>query len=689
MNIESIINVIFPEEVIPSISFNINGSNTLDPNCKVDDLICKIIGDGVFNEDVIIDYIFSTNNQTSENTIFEAVLNEDQIAIKNPIVKLKKEIFNQANNIKLSYINKDSDVIELPFKEGSEDLNIQITDEVIKVIITFDTLIANADNLVSIKGKLDKGILKEHDIYAYLETYQGVPYEQTLSDEEYGLIKIKLPLELNPEVDTQIYYGSSEGNKVSYESIFTAKFSLDTFNVQSPISTYTIELDKASGLNNLAIEQVNIENDFVENVKYYNSINKEYTSFDKNNDIVKIVIEFKDIETISKKLIATVNLKANIQMGETQGITATFKGSQNEPFFEEKTAFDTEIIEVVDTKTKVLVEGVNQVTKELGVGNDYSVSIYKHWNRGYIYSQEDYTLDQGYKSLGGFTNTLTRPTEKYENNNQRVTITTNLPDHFDLYYMRIRDEAKDYLNKVNIYRMVNGKETLWQEIDGSLWTNNTLENNMWRINTALYENSKDALFSSHSTTDEVYEHPYFKSAWHDDVNPEYPISKVEVILDFTRLSEDEIPQMSGRHDDIIEYMGRFFKTSSKKEETVINSDDIFGITNEIKRNDTNTINSLVGYSYAEASTGVYDKTSTKVKEIEMGQNGEYLIGLSNKETFRVPYYGGHGPDVYIPTKTEHDEWLQMYDSGFFHDTLTQEFIYPNNINDDKTYHYDS
>lgn len=676
------INVVYPEEVIPNISFKVNGDIVRDK----DDIL---LGYSDYDEPVLIDYYLSTKNEKAEEVVFKADINKDGAAINNVNLILKKALFDKAENVKVEYVNEHDELMTLTYELKNEDILINVNDSVKEFIITMDSLIANDEQLISIEGTMNKGINKTHVIQAELKTYQALPYDQSLTAHAKGKIIINLPQELNPATTIDVYYGDLKSQNVSYESIFDVYFKLDTKNVQSPQSTYTIDLLEASKKGSFLIKDVVIDAEFVKEVIYEDAKGNQYTEFDEALAIQKIIIHHDNFQSEKLVEVAHLRVQASLDMGASQAFSGTFIGNQKAPFLDEKQVSAVSKVTVYDTKTTVEVKGVNQVDEKLGVGNKYSVDIYRHWNRGYTYNTQDYTLDQGYKSLGGFTTSFTRPSLNYANNDQTLTLTTKLPEHFDLYYLKIRDDAKDYLMSVNIYRMVNNEEVLWKEISASDWVYNTSENKYWRINTALYENSEEDLFKTEANSEGVYEHPYFKSAWHEDVNPKYPIVRVDVILDFTRESENHKPQMSGSNTNIIEYMGRFFKTSTAKEATSLVSEDRYGINRDQSRSASASINSLVGYPYAQSSTGAHDNTSLSQKQILMGTIGEYKASIYNKENFRVAYYGGHGPDIYTPAFSEHDEWLQMRDSGFFHDTLIYEFTYPNNPKDDAIYHYDA
>ncbi|NLW16001.1 MAG: hypothetical protein GX038_07080, partial [Erysipelothrix sp.] len=683
VEIDSTINVIFPEEVKAQLSMGINSSKVQDKNDIYQ-------GTGKYDEAVVLDYYFGTNNEAAESSVFEAVLN-NEYAIHNPEITLKKELFDSASDIKL-YIIDENDVKKLIiYTYEDEDLTIKINEKVKKVIVeTKEFKTDGESHLVSIKGPLNKGLKKTHEISASFSTYQPLPYDKVDTEKVDGLIEIELPNELKPTNQINVKYGSSKSNIVSYESIFDVDFNLNTLGVNSPKASYTIDLLTPSKKGFFEIQNITFDETYVESYIAYDIDGASYENqlpYDKT--LVKIEVKLNNFKTSAAVTLVQMQIKAQIDMGSSQDIRAVFKGNQEAPYPDDVTVNATEKVTVFDTKTSVTVKGVNQVNENLGAGNKYSVDIHRYWYYNYANNVNDYTLDQGYKSLGGFTTSMVRPTQKYANNDQTLTLSAQLPNHFDMYYLKIRDDVKDYITTVNIYRTINGKEVLWQSIDGSQWVNNTQEGNFWRINTAHKKNSGEALFSTHQDSKTVDEHPYFKDAWHEDVRPESPVTKVDVILDFNRISNDDAPQLSGETNDVIEYMGRFHTTSKKKEATPILSLDEFGLVATQERGHSHTINSLVGYPYAQTSTGAHDNTTLARKQVLMGTVGEYKASIQNMETHTDPYYRGQGPDIYTPVATEHNEWVHMRNSGFFHDTLIYEFLYPTRVSQDPVYNYQS
>lgn len=636
-----------------------------------------------------LDVLYGTNGVMSERSKLEILFNNPHV-IKSPELTISKELFMVAENVKLYVVNSQGKETSVQITSTTQDFKYKLPADITLARVETGKIKTSArmSEYVTIDGIIENGSDMVHRVDASYEVYQKAPYDKTTVAKAPGIINIELPDRLEPTHNIDVYYGNLKSNNVSYESIFDVYFRLDTKGVTSPNATYTIDLLKPSGEGYFDVQELVIREEQVVDYKVYDIDGREYTNeIPKDVIITKLVITYENFKTDGLEDIVTMKVKADIDMGSHQDIRGVFSGNQNKPFTDTVVRENTQKVTVFDTRTTVETKGVNQVDEKLGVGNKYSVDIFRHWGRGYTYSTHDYTLDQGYKSLGGFTTSLTRPTQTYANNDQTTVITTQLPEHFDMYYLKIRNQLEPYITDIKIYREVDGVEEVWQTVTGDQWVNNTQEGNFWRINTALNGNEGEALFETRDTTQDVYEHPYFKSAWHSDVRPEQPITKVEVTLNFERLSNDDAPQIGGVHTNVIEYMGRFHTTSDKKQQTENTTVDTYGVERDQTRTHNHSINSLVGFSFARTSTGAHDNTSLARKQILMGTIGEYKASIQNLETFSVAYWGGHGPDIYTPVHTEHDEWLQMRNSGFFHDTLIYEFTYPTRPSQDEVYHY--
>ena len=695
--------VIYPKEVVPRIDVTIDGKGQ---RATVP-----------YSAETTIDVLFGVNDTTAQNSTTTLELNASVEMLQEATLTVKAALFAQAENVRVSYTTLDSDApveVDLSTYTGTGDFEFTLPERVANIIIDTDAMTTNgAVNFVSISAKAGNGLLKKHEFTGHIRTYQPKPYDKEATAKVTGTIDIQLPNELLPVVDAVGVYGSTktkDTTPVGYESTFAVEYQLDTGGVNAQASEYVIDMlapTKSGALvfNKIVLQQTYLDAATDAKITFVDRAGNEqaFTAAEVAlaevmlTNIDKIVVSGADLLLQGLQTIAIVEYDANIEIGSSQNVRATFTGTPELPYVEKKSATKQNQIMVRETKTGVKVEGVNQVTQDLGVGNKYSVDIYRWWNRGYTYNTQDYTLDQGYKSLGGFTSTLTRPTAKQDNNNQRVSVDVTLPyEHFDLYYVKIRDEMKPFIQSVDLYRIVNGKEELWKTVEGSQWVDNSQEEaGYWRINTARPGMADTELFATYDSVAGVQDHPYYKDAWDADVRPEAPVSRVEVNLTFTRDSNDAVPQMAGVNDDIVEYMGRFHSSSisplqtvGAKKTTGLTSTDTFGLKRELTRSASTSINSLVGYPFAQTRTGAHDNTSLANKVITMGSVGEYLASIWNANTASWPYYNGHGPDVYTPAATEYDEWLGLYDPSSFHDELIYEFVYPASPSDDPTFHLD-
>ncbi|WP_440312718.1 SdrD B-like domain-containing protein [Leucobacter chromiireducens] len=689
--------VIYPKEVVPNIAVRIDGTAdraTVDYGAKT-----------------TIDFLFGVNGTTAANSTTTLAVNPKVERLRDAELTLRAALFAQAERVRVSVETIDGTVtrLELGSPAANGDVVVALPEHVAKVMIETDTLATDgAVNFATITAKVGAKLDRQHLINAKIRTYQPKPYDRDATREASGTIDIRLPNELVPAVDVVGIYGSQRTQKttnVGYESTFEAEYQVDTKGVNSPQASYTIDMLAPTKTGALEFSKIRLQQPFLDAITdpvitFVSASGKEQEFTDSEvaagdvalTDIAKIVISGKDLRVRGLSAVALVEYRAGIEIGSSQTLRATFTGTQEAPYEETKTARQQNQVNVRETQTAVKVEGVNQVTQPLGAGNAYSVDIYRWWNRGSTYNTQDYTLDQGYKSLGGFTTTLTRPTAASENNDQRVSVDVALPHtQFDLYYLKIREDMRPYLESVDLFRMVDGTEVLWKTVPGDAWVENSQEGaGFWRIATARPATPDSELFTTYDSVTGVSEHPYYKEAWDADVQPDSPVSRVSVHLEFSRESNDAAPQMAGTQNDVIEYMGRFHSSSVKgKQATKLTATDTFGRDRELTRTATTSINSLVAYPFAQSRTGANDNTSLANKVIPMGSAGEYLASIWNVNTANWSYYSGHGPDVYVPAATEYDEWLGMYDPASFHDKLVYEFVYPATPADDAVYNLDA
>ncbi|WP_241988934.1 SdrD B-like domain-containing protein [Leucobacter luti] len=689
--------VIYPEEVVPSIAVSIDGA-----------------GDRAtvaYGAETLLDFVFGVNGTTAATSTTTLTLNAKAEALKRAELTLRAALFAQAENVRVRIVTLDGDeeTVDLAAYSGSGDFVVALPERAAQIVIDTDALTSDgAVNFASVAATVGHGLDTKHLVTGEIRTYQPKPYDRDTTRETTGTLEIRLPNELVPAVDVVGVYGSTKTKtttNVGYESTFAAEYQLDTRGVTSPSSEYVIDMlaptkSGALAFSKLTLQQAYLDGATAPSITFVDAAGveqrfteTEVTAADVTlRNIDRIVVAGTDLSLAALSTIAIVEYRADIEIGSSQALRATFTGTQETPYVDSKSATKQNQIQVRETKTQVKVEGVNQVTQPLGAGSAYSVDIYRWWNRGSTYNTQDYTLDQGYKSLGGFTSTLTRPTASSENNDQRVSVDVALPhEQFDLYYVKIREDVRPYLDSVDLFRMVDGKEELWKTIPGDAWVENSQEGSgYWRIGTARPGTPDSELFTSYDSVAGVSDHPYYKDAWDADVRPASPVSRVAVNLEFTRESTDAAPQMAGVHDDVIEYMGRFHSSSvTGKRATTLTATDTFGTRTELTRSDSARINSLVAYPFAQSRTGANDSTSLANKVIPMGSTGEYLASIFNVNTANWSYYSGHGPDVYSPAATEYDEWLGMYDPASFHDALVYEFVYPASPDDSAVYNLDA
>lgn len=525
----------------------------------------------------------------------------------------------------------------------------------------------------------------------------------TQKDATFEIVKPKPQDVLKPVVDVIGIYGDRRTDtttQVPYEAPFQAEYRLSTTGVDAAAFTYTIEAGTPSSTGEAIPTKITLTDAFLAaasdiTVTLIDEDGSEETTTDAEvvigADVVKIVISGVSLNLASATAIALVDYDSSLRMGSTQQLKASFEGQQVPPDTATRTASDTNTVTIPETKTAVEMEGLNQVQRPQGAGNAYDQWVDRLWycNTSGCGSKTDYTLDQGYKSLGGFATTITRPVETYTNNDQVTTVDVTFPhEQFDMYYMKVRDDVQPFLRSIDVYRTVDGSEQLWKTIDAADWVANTAEGNFWRIATADPD-ATDLYATFASVTDEG--HTYYKDAFADDVVPTAPVSKVVLTLDFERESANALPQLKGTTTRFIEYMGRFYETSEEgKKLTSAATVDTFGKKAEIQRSATSIpIHSLVNHPYAQSRTGAQDSTGTAKKTVSMGTEADFLASIWNVNNASWYYYNGHGPDVYSPVWTEFDEWLYHYDPASFHDRMSYHFTYPANPNKDADYNFDA
>src|SRR5690606_11921671 len=127
----------------------------------------------------------------------------------------------------------------------------------------------------------------------------------------------------------------------------------------------------------------------------------------------------------------------------------------------------------------------------------------------------------------------------------------------------------------------------------------------------------------------VEHHPYYKGAWDAEVHPTTPVSRVVVNLEFSRLSNDDTPQLAGTLEDAVEYMGRFDAPSERgRQVTTLAATDTFGDAKPlIRKAEATPVGSIVGYPYAQTLTGTQHATTTKNSFVTMGEVGEYVASV--------------------------------------------------------------
>ena len=707
--------VILPTEVIPSTSVTINGNGST--NSTYPQTVA-------WDNEATLGFNFGTNNNEAETSETTITVNTTTLeAIKDAKLVIKPELFSSAEDVRIKIVTLDGTEIpvDLEGKDLTQAIEVALPEGFARIVVETGEFNTNgARNFIDVVGKVSAGLKTSHTVSVKTETYQPEPFNKTNTSASTGHIRIQLPADLNPSTSIVGIYGDRRTNDptyIPYEVPVSAEYRLSTGGVNAPEFTYTIteaepskmpaEPTDSSGIlidNKLKLSEeflaagTSIVITFVDdegNEQKFTTPAVDYKDITLDN-IAKIVISGKNLNIGAAIPVVTIDYDSELDMGASQRLLAKFEGTPQDPYVASKTVSATHRIEVAETRTTVEIEGVNQVTQSAGAGSTYDQWVDRQRSCGYYNcTMTDYTLDQGYKTLGGFAASMYRPGGLTNNNDQTTVIDVNLPhEQFDTYYVKIREDLKPYIQDVQIFRMVDGEEQLWKTVPASDWVENTTEGaKYWRINTADPKNDGAALFETKASTEEA-NHPYYKDPFADNVVPDQPVSRVSVSLKFERKDLASVPELSGTTSRVIEYMGRFFETSEEgKKATTAKVEDTFGKKYPIKRGHIPTpVYSLVHYPFAQAETGAQDAVSLQRKVVTMGTEGNYLASVWNVAN---QYYGGwhwpHGADINVPVHTESDEWMMSYyNQGLatFHDKLAYKFTYPATPDKDADFNLD-
>ncbi|MFF3036628.1 SdrD B-like domain-containing protein [Arthrobacter citreus] len=705
------ITIQLPNVLSLATAVTVNGSNTGPHinNHKV-----------VKYEDVsTLGFFFGTNNITSETTDTTITVNTaDKEVVKDAKMLIRPELFAQAKDVVIKVVTLDGTVtvVDLTDKDLTQPIEIELPEKFAKIIVETGTFKSNgAVNYIDVIGAISNDLVTTHTVNVAMNGFQTKPYDQKRSSSSTGHIAIQLPADLNPSTSIVGIYGerrTSDPTYIPYEVPVSAEYRLSTGGVNAPEFTYTIieaapskmpaKPTDSSGIlidNKLTLSEeflaagtdfiITFVDDEGEEQSFTTAI-VDYKDITLDN-IAKIVISGKNLKLDTATPIVTIDYDSELDMGASQRVNAKFEGTPQKPFVNNKTATASHLFEVTETRTTVDLEGVNQVTKGQGAGNAYDQWVDRDRSCGNWCTMTDYTLDQGYKTLGGFASTIHRPGTVNNNNDQTTVLDVNLPhEQFDMYYMKIRKDLQPYIQSVDIYRMVDGEEVLWRTVPGTDWVNNTTEGTFWRINSANQDVAETDMFTSKASTEDA-DHPYYKAPFADNVVPDQPVSRVSVTLKFDRKDAASVPDLSGTTSRVIEYMGRFFETSEEaKKATTSTVEDTFGKKDPITRSHTAVpVYSLVHYPFAQTETGAQDAVSLQRKVVMIGTEGNYLASVWNIANQNYgPWQWPHGGDLNVPVHTESDEWLWSYDPEAFHDKLAYKFTYPATPDKDADFNLD-
>ena len=387
-----------------------------------------------------------------------------------------------------------------------------VADAARSIIVTDTFRSIGSSAYASVTGTVANGIEKQHTVSVSMRTYQPIPYDKNTTRSSNGIIDITLPKEL--AVSSQIVgiYGdrrTTSTTYVPYEAPFSAEYQLSTGGVTSPEFTYTLDLlEPSKKVGKATPTRLTLTEGFLAAFSdleiTVNAVDGSTHTFTEGEidlttlpEVSSIVIAGTQLSLASLTAVARIDYDSTLDMGENQQLRSRFSGTQNLPYTTTKTSTHLNTVEVRETKTTVSIEGVNQLGG--AASPNYTQWVEREWYCGYsgCGSKVDYTLDQGYKSLGGFVGTINRPTATYENNNQTTSVNVTFPsEHFDLYYIKLNSRVSPFVTSVDIYRDVDGVETLWKTVEGPLEQMNSAEGTYTRIATARPSTPDDKLFTT-------------------------------------------------------------------------------------------------------------------------------------------------------------------------------------------------
>lgn len=717
------IEVVYPDPVKPQTLIILNQG--------VDGL--RMPYDSSFN----LDIQYGVNNMQGKEASFVTTVNDATKALGLEIETLTiKPSIHEPGNLTSLVLKGTKGEVSIPvvdIKKDSEtilDLSDYNFGDLLSFEVNYETFISDGlITYITLDGHTAPTVARTHPVTTHFVVAQGSPYNNTVQAKDATNLSITYPQELKVNASLSSTYATSIATayyptstnvynyatlSVPYEGAVVSTLNATTNGVLSPKYSIHFTYGTPSKDGDMLMNQfevlesvINASSDFNLEVtrkdgslttylksELATSPNGLLLNFDALgiDDVVAVSLNITDFKNTSSEALVKIYHDANTDLGSTQDLNATIQGSQNMPYTSDAKGSLKNTISVPDTKTSISMQAFHQEGQALG-SSSFSEYVYRQRYYGYNY-YNDYTLDIPYKSLGGFSASLSRPTTLATNIDEKVAVTVDVPDEqFDLYSIRLKASLQPYLQSVEIYRMIDGVSTLWKTIEASAWVGNAQDGAQnFRINTAYADLNDEELYLTQTDGLALEHHPYYKEAWSVDVKPESPVDKVIVNLKFDH-EHGKTPQLAGNNNNVIDVLGRFYEVSkSSKKPTTGSTLSEIGIDRSVERTSATTIYTAVHHSVALSETGAQDEKGYKAgtegvqeKVVRMGHNGHFLVGIKNSYNTLGPF---NTSNPLISVGTEYNEFIYKSDNTFHHDTLVYTMTLPQNYSENNTYYFD-
>ena len=607
-----------------------------------------------------------------------------------------------------------------------------------KVTVEMENFITSVDsvNWMRVDGIYDHEKGQTATFKTELVLEQQRPHTDTRTISAQATVLVRLPVVVNPSTDVVAEFNGVVNTKnivVPYERVSSFNYYFGNNSVSnSPIATFNMDFGTSTGYEGNIVQDLIIYKQFIESgeiqsITLYDANKKKNAEFKltedqnykyedlilENNEDGDIVITNDLIEgldfVVRHLSIVSHDYKTssiNVNSVRVNGIasaplntlitsTANTQMTQQHPITGVRSASDTASWQISNSVTSVSVKGARKLQSKTSAWDAYTVPYSWVSSKKPYRTSTDNMLDMGLNSLGSFTNSFARNTGAQYNVDSTLVATTKFPvGQFDTYYMLMSNSTRKFVDTVEIYRMVDGKEVLWETVYGdahedgskSQWVVNSNQldgkpdGTHFRINLALEDNAGDSLFSTHQVIDGA-NHPYYRGAY--DKSETNVVSKVVVTYQFNKEQNTTANDMQGSIVDAVEFGGRFPETtrSNTPNSVMTTIQETIGTRKPIPRTvNSNTVVINTGNTTAQGATGVNGSMSNKTQSVEVGTPGEYLVSVQN--------YGGRHLEL---STSGYDDWSRsgMGATAQFQKELFVNFLLPVNKKTDNVSHFDA